>query len=42
MESKKNNSIEENIKRFAENHFNPDEAMKVVIQNMQIHDEEDE
>lgn len=34
------NSIEDNINSFAEAHFNPDEAMKVVVQNMQIHDEE--
>lgn len=33
-------SVEENINRFAESHFNPDEAMKVVVQNMQIHEEE--
>lgn len=42
MEDFKNetNSIEDNINSFAESHFNPDEAMKVVVQNMQIHDED--
>lgn len=38
--SNETNTIEENINSFAESHFNPDEAMKVVVQNMQIHDED--